>query len=272
MNTTKYNNLFGKIASVMLIIFLIIEVIYVLLSSIQYNFFALAVITAPLFLLQILWIYCVANNKKDKKLIYVFAIYIALELLILLITTFNVTLGGSNYSNSNFSDILTIFQMIGYIIIEAIMLYTVKATLNPNKDNLKIDYKPLITLITIIYFGTTILSFFIAILDFNLLDFFYTMLYPPFELLSYIFTMLWLLSSTTNSTNKELLQLEPETQPIQNISANNNNTTNTNSNTTTQKETLTVHEKIEILKGYKELLDNGIITQEEFDAKKKEIL
>ncbi len=98
------------------------------------------------------------------------------------------------------------------------------------------------------------------------------MLYPPFELLSYIFTILWLVSSTTDSTNKELLKLEPETQPIKNTNDTNSNITNTNSNTTTQKETLTVHEKIEILKGYKELLDNGIITQEEFDAKKKEIL
>lgn len=31
-------------------------------------------------------------------------------------------------------------------------------------------------------------------------------------------------------------------------------------------------EKIKILKEYKALLDDGIITQEEFDAKKKEIM
>ncbi len=36
--------------------------------------------------------------------------------------------------------------------------------------------------------------------------------------------------------------------------------------------TTDISEKVEILKGYKELLDNGIISQEEFDKKKDEIL
>ena len=31
-------------------------------------------------------------------------------------------------------------------------------------------------------------------------------------------------------------------------------------------------DKIELLKQYKELLDSGILTQEEFDAKKRELL
>ncbi len=35
---------------------------------------------------------------------------------------------------------------------------------------------------------------------------------------------------------------------------------------------LNISEKVEILKGYKEMLDNGIISQEEFDKKKEEIL
>ncbi len=38
------------------------------------------------------------------------------------------------------------------------------------------------------------------------------------------------------------------------------------------EKTLTMDEKVEILKGYKELLDNGIITVEEFEEKKHDIL
>jgi predicted Zn-dependent peptidase len=41
---------------------------------------------------------------------------------------------------------------------------------------------------------------------------------------------------------------------------------------TQTKKVLSVDEQIEILKKLKELLDTGILSQEEFDAKKKEIM
>ncbi len=262
MNTTGNKNLYGKIASIMLIILLLMEIVYALISTIQFNFFAVLFITSPLFLLHSLWIYCVVTNKGDNLLVNIFLIYIVFEFIIILLTIFNIILGFFQYNGNVFSNILVLFQMFGYVIIESVLIYIIKLSQKSDKDKLLINYKPLIILISVIYFFTTILSFIIAILDANYIDFFYTMLYPPFEIASYIFTILWLVHSTSKKTVKELVQLEPKIQPTQ----------NTKTTSTNEKETLTVHEKIEILKGYKELLDTGIITQEEFEAKKKEIL
>lgn len=49
-------------------------------------------------------------------------------------------------------------------------------------------------------------------------------------------------------------------------------TTSTSSSTQTTKKVLTEDEKIELINKYKKLLDDGVITEEEFEKKKREIL
>ena len=52
----------------------------------------------------------------------------------------------------------------------------------------------------------------------------------------------------------------------------NNQNLNSQNKPAPTKQTLSENEKIELLQKYKSLLDSGIITQEEFETKKKEIL
>ena len=49
-------------------------------------------------------------------------------------------------------------------------------------------------------------------------------------------------------------------------------TTSTSSSTSTTKKVLTEDEKIELINKYKKLLDDGVITQEEFESKKSDLL
>ena len=69
--------------------------------------------------------------------------------------------------------------------------------------------------------------------------------------------------------NTEREAVQGETQSISNIESSKLNTANTENIISSQ---LTSEMVIEELKKYKELVNNGVITQEEFEAKKKQLL
>ncbi len=270
MDILKDKRYFRKLATIMLVILSFIEVVYVLISTIQSGYILVLFMTAPIFLINVLWIYFVATDNRDKKLSIVFIINIAIALLIILLTTLAVIIEFFTSFYIDPKSISILLQLCFYIMIDAIMIYIILSALGSKRDKFLKYYKLSVIVLTVFLASATFLSFTVAISDSSSLDFVYTLLYSPFEILAYIYTILWVIHGSKEEIEGEV-EKDMENGKIQ-LDLKQNISHTSENNTSNKQTDLSIHEKIEVLKGYKELLDTGIISQEEFDAKKKEIL
>ncbi len=310
MDISKTNQNYGKTAALMTLILIFIELIYTIASSIQEDIFFLGVFLAPLFLLNFIWLICLVNNKKDRIFIYIFSFEIAIVAFIVSITLQQILIQFLNELHISALNVLTILEMFGYLVIYYICLHIVRLALGDDRDKLLSSYKSLLVVLTTTYIFSIILSLISSIMDRNTIDIIYTIIYPFFEFSAILFTILWFVDADKNIVKEQIQlpiapQVVPPTieptempkpveapkhielskpievakpievkKPVTNSETPKPNNTSKpiNQNIKKQPKVLTVQEKIEVLKCYKELLDNDIITQEEFEAKKKEIL
>ncbi len=220
--------------------------------------YAPLIYSLPPFLINIGIAFCIYENKNNDILITV----LIFQLIFNLFTCFSNLFNFFDLIDYLDFGIFFVFQFFSSAFeVLTCLLLVIAAVVYRNKYKaslgLKRNFIIMLTVFNIASLLCYLTGIFISEVNANL---FYIIPYQFLLFLSEIFTVLWLANDNQYTEPKATPQVA-YTPPIQ-----------PQPRSQESKKQLTEEGKIKLLKEYKELLDTGILTQEEFEAKKKDIL